>query len=158
MKRKTLFIITTVMIMSLAGCGTSKEVPALSESVETETVMEDTPTDEVTDNIQEETTETGQQTSQSSEVIEESTLTEEKVQLEEELNEETSALEEVKEITENDPDAPDPSLTQEQLDKLDALFDDIGEGSGYTMGGKSDDPNTPGGLKYYGDDHVRDWN
>ena len=149
MKRKTLFIVTTVMIMSLTGCGTSKEVPALSESVETETVMEDTPTDEVTDNIQEETTETGQQTSQSSEVINGSTLTEEKVQLEEELNEETSALEEVKETTENDPDAADPSLTPEELEIIENMFS--GEGS---FGGETptygETFNDGKGMEYYG--------
>ena len=42
MKRKILFMLATVMIMSLTGCGTSKEVPALSESVETETIEEET--------------------------------------------------------------------------------------------------------------------
>lgn len=149
MKRKTLFIITTVMIMSLTGCGTSKEVPVLSESVETETVTEDTLTKEVTDNIQEETPETEQQASGSDEVIEESALAEEVIQLEEEQNEETAVMEEVKENVEYDPDAPDPSLTQEQLDMLDSMFS--GEGS---FGGEEptygETFNDGKGMEYYG--------
>mgnify|MGYP003310996686 CR=1 FL=1 len=142
------------MLMTFTGCGTSKEVSVLSESVETETVMEDTSTDEVTDNIQEETTETEQQASESDEIIEESTLEEEKVQLEEEgQNEETSVLEEVKETMENDPDAADLSLTQEELDMLDSILDN-GDDIEYTF---STDPNDGEGLEYSGDNSVLNW-
>ena len=62
MKRKTLFILTSVMILTLAGCGTSKdepaETPVVSESVETE--METEPVMEEVEEIaepEEETTE-----------------------------------------------------------------------------------------------------
>ena len=150
MKRKTLFIITTVMIMSLTGCGTSKEVPVLSESVETETVTEDTLTEEVTDNIQEETTEPEQQAIGSDEIIDESALTEEKVQLEEEeQNEENTVLEEV--VGE---DEADPSLSQKRQDLLDSIFGGMDDASGYEMGGRYDDPTTEGGVKYYGGEEA----
>lgn len=154
MKRKTLFIVTTVMLMAFTGCGKTKEVPVVSESVETENVKEDVLTEEVTDTLQEEITETEQHASQSNEVIEESVLTEEKVQLEEEeQNEETDALEEVKETIENDPDAPDPSLTQERQDLLDSILDN-GDDTEIVI---STDPNAGIGLEYHGDNHVRNW-
>ena len=151
MKRNLLFMILCITTLTFIGCG-KKETPIMSNNVDTkeEIEVENMTTDETNaeeiKEVEETTENITEEVENKQEIINESTL------LEEEQNEETGSLEEVKETTENDPDAPDPSLTQEQLDKLDAIFDSTGEGSGYTMGGRSDDPNTPGGLKYYGDD------
>ena len=51
----------------------------------------------------------------------------------------------------------DPSLSQETLDYLDQMFDNMGSDEEIQYGGRSDDPNTEGGVKYYGDDYVIDW-
>ena len=150
MKRKSLLIMLFAVTLTFTGCG-KEETPVINNNVETEVETEETEPIVENEPIAESETET----ITTDEIAE--TTTETDTTIEVDINGVDGTVEEVKETVENDPDAPDPSLTQEQLDKLDALFDDIGEGSGYTMGGRSDDPNKEGGLKYYGDDTDLGW-
>ena len=151
MKRKLLFIILCVTTLTFLGCGKT-ETPVMSNSVETE--VENMTTDEtIAEEIKEveETTENiTEEVENKQETINESTL------LEEEQNEETGSLKEVKETTENDPDAADPSLTPEELEMIENMFS--GEGS---FGGEevtfSTDPNDGEGLEYHGDNTDLGW-
>ena len=151
MKRKLLFIILCVTTLTFLGCGKT-ETLVMSNSVETE--VENMTTDET---IAEEIKEVEETTENITEEVENKQETiNESILLEEGQNEETGGLEEVKETTENDPDAADPSLTPEELEMIENMFS--GEGS---FGGETptygETFNDGKGMEFYGDDYVRDW-
>ena len=176
MKRKNLFIILCVATIVFTGCS-KKETPVMSNSVETIT-SEETVTEEVKDNNQESehVSGSGEMTDElaaDNEKYKDSTssddyeLTEEDKQRIEEavqkqkesegIDSDAVVKEEIKDAMSQDPDAPDPSLTQEDLDFLDSLFEGNDDNPEYYDAGSIDTPKEDG-LTFFGDDHVRDWN
>ena len=145
MKRKILFIILCVTTLTFTGCG-KEETPVINNNVETE-VETEKETEPIVEN--EPITELEIETITRDEIAE--TTTETDTTIEVDINGVDGTVEEVKETTENDPDAADPSLTPEDLEMIENMFS--GEGS---FGGQ--EPTYTGsfnngkGLEYYGDD------
>ena len=148
--------------LTLSACGKT-ETAVMSNSVETEiTAIEGTTTEEV-----KETTNASGSNEMSDEIkndfdyqdaenpeeyvptLEEQELIDEALKRQEQ-NITPDVKAEVEEAMKNDPNAPDPSLTQEELDYIDSLFQGNDDNDGVYYAGEADDPNTTGGVKYFG--------
>ena len=173
MKRKTLVIILFTVALSLSACGKT-ETPVMSNSVETIT-SEETVTEEVKDNNQESdyVSGSGEMTDElaaDNEKYKDATSSDDYELTEEDKQRIEEAVQKQKESEGIDPDAvvkeeikdamsdaPDPSLTQEQLDILDSIFEGNDDNPEYYDAGSIDTPSEDG-LTYFGDDSVIDLN